>query len=508
MRKKVLFTYILAIAAGYANAQLNVQSGATLFIDNGVTVAVQGTMNLGNGSTLINNGIVQVGNSISITSDFVDNSVAGYHYGSGRFVFTGTGNQNINSLSTFERIDMDGNSLALGSNITANKWYLIKGVINTGSFKAIAPGTTQLAVEADATNTGFTNSWFNGTLRRFVNPAAVNNYVFPVGNATQANVAEMDNLTANALNNITNIDAFFAPKAGADAGLAVSEAGSMYISIHNGGLWHLSPDVIPSSGKYNLKLYLNGFTGLTDNQFAILRRPEGSANGADWSVPAGSNVNIAGGSGRMAADGFALRKNLGGFSEFGIGLLSSALPVKLTGFSIKRTTSTAVQVNWQTQTEQNNKGFDVERRLETETTFALKGFVASKATNGNSTLSIDYSFTDANAYSGISYYRLKQIDLDERAYYSLIKAVKGESAVNVLIWPNPNEGQFSIRLEGISGQREAYIIDLSGKIHQKIAVKGQQSVNIRNLPAGTYVLSIPDAFGPGEHFKEKLMVVR
>ena len=64
------------------------------------------------------------------------------------------------------------------------------------------------------------------------------------------------------------------------------------------------------------------------------------------------------------------------------------------------------------------------------------------------------------------------------------------------------------RLEGISGQKAAYVIDLSGKILQKIAIKGQQQVSICNLPVGTYVLSIPDAFGPGKHFKEKVMVVR
>jgi hypothetical protein len=508
MRHTIILTTILAASTYCASAQVTVQSGGTLFIGSGATVAVEGNVSLGNGSTLINNGIVRVGNTIGVASDFVDNAAAGYNYGTGRFVFTGTGNQNVNTLSTFERIDMEGSSLALGNDITANKWYLIKGVINTGAFKAIAPGNTQLAVEADASNIGFANGWFNGTLRRFVNPATVNNYVFPVGNASRVNVAELDNLTANPLNNITSIDAFFAPKAGTDAGLAVTEQGSMYVSIHNGGVWHITPNAAPSSGKYNLKLYLNGFSGLVDNQFTILRRPEGSLNGADWSVPAGSTVNPNGGSGRMVTDGFALRTNMSSFSEFGIGLLSAALPVKLTGFTVRRATRSDVQVSWQTQTEQNNKGFEVERRLETATNFTTEGFVASKAAGGNSTLSIDYAFTDLNSYSGVSYYRLKQIDLDERAYYSLIKAVKGESTVNVLIWPNPNEGQFSIRLEGISGQKEAYVIDLSGKILQKIAIKGQQQVSIRNLPVGTYVLSIPDAFGPGEHFKEKVMVVR
>ncbi|WP_315818064.1 T9SS type A sorting domain-containing protein [Paraflavitalea speifideaquila] len=81
--------------------------------------------------------------------------------------------------------------------------------------------------------------------------------------------------------------------------------------------------------------------------------------------------------------------------------------------------------------------------------------------------------------------------------------MKGESTINVLIWPNPAEGQFSIRMEGVNGRKEACITDLSGKIVQKLSITGTQQVNIHNLPAGTYILSIPDAFGMGAHFKEK-----
>ncbi len=91
---------------------------------------------------------------------------------------------------------------------------------------------------------------------------------------------------------------------------------------------------------------------------------------------------------------------------------------------------------------------------------------------------IDYSFTDNNNYPGIAYYRLKQVDLDDRAYYSMIKAIKGGASVNVLIWPNPSEGQFSIRLEGINDPKEALITDLSGKLVQKFSIRGTQAVNI------------------------------
>jgi hypothetical protein len=508
MKKQYFIIALFCMALASAHAQVTVQSGALLHIQNGADFTVEGNLSLANGSTLTNHGIIRMGNSSGLTSDLIDNTVSGYSYGNGRFVFNSTFNQDINTLNSFERIDMDGSSLTFSSNIVSNKWYLVKGVIHTGSFMASTPSTAQLAVEAGAGNTNFTNGWFDGRLRRSVTPAVVNSYQFPVGNTTRPNVAELSNLTADALNNVTYIDAFFGPKAGTDAGLVATEQGSSYIGVHTAGVWHLIPNVAPTSGKYQLRVYTNGFTGLNDNEFTILRRPEGSSSGAGWSVPTGSNVNANGGAGRMAADGYALRNNLGSFSEFGIGLLAFALPVKLTNFMVRRTTTHFVQVSWQTQTEQNNKGFEVECRADNETQFALKGTVPSKAANGNSTLSIDYSFTDANTYAGVSYYRLKQTDLDGRSYYSLIKAVKGESSVNVLIWPNPNDGQFSIRLEGINDQREAQIIDINGRMVQKLTIKGSQLVTIRNLTPGTYVLCIPDAFGSGEHFKEKVMVVR
>lgn len=508
MLKKYFTAGICCMALLNAYSQVTVQSGALLHIQNGAEVAVEGDLSLANGSTLTNHGIIRMGNSSGLTADLIDNTISGYSYGSGRFIFNSTFNQIINTLNSFERIDMDGSSLTFSSNIVSNKWYLVKGVVHTGAFMAATPSTAQLAVEAGAGNTNFTNGWFDGRLRRYVSPATVNSYQFPVGNTTQPNVAELNNLTADALNNVTYIDAFFGPKAGTDAGLVVTEQGSAYIGVHNAGVWHLIPNATPTSGKYQLRLNTNGFTGLDDNQFTILRRPEGSTSGAGWSVPTGSSVNPNGGAGRMAADGYALRNNLGGFSEFGIGLLAFALPVKLTNFMVRRTTSHFVQVSWQTQTEQNNKGFEVECRADNETQFALKGTVPSKAANGNSSLSIDYSFTDDNTYAGVSYYRLKQIDLDGRIYYSLIKAVKGGSSVNVLIWPNPNEGQFSIRLEGIHDQREAQIVDIAGRMVQKLTIKGSQPVTIRNLAPGTYVLCIPDAFGTGEHFKEKVMVAR
>jgi hypothetical protein len=479
-------------------------------VQTGVELTVYGDVVLNNGSTLSNNGVIRVRrNGAGGTADWTDNTVTAYNHGTGTWIFNSTGIQFINSKNVFERIEMNGAGLTLASDINANKWLLVTGSITTNSFKAISLSNAQLAVEAFATNTNFTNSWFNGNLRRFVSPASVNNYLFPVGNASRVNIAEMDNLSANALNNLNYIDASFGPKPGSDAGIAVSEHGTAYISVNTGGAWYLIPDATPTVGRYDLKLFFNGFAGLLDNRFAILMRPQASSNAADWIVPPGSTLNANGGAGRMVVDGYARRNNIAALMQFGIGEMSAALPVTLVGFNAYRLNKLKVQLQWQTQTEQNNKGFEIERRLETETTFTSMGFVASKAADGNSSIKLNYNLTDANGYGGISYYRLKQLDRDGRSFHSLIKAVKGlgETSVSVLLWPNPARGQFSIRVDGVTGPKNAFITGLSGHTLRTLRLQNNQQVNVHGLPAGTYVLTVMDAFGNGEHFKEKIVVI-
>jgi hypothetical protein len=169
-----------------------------------------------------------------------------------------------------------------------------------------------------------------------------------------------------------------------------------------------------------------------------------------------------------------------------------------------------VQLNWETATEQNNKGFEVERRWQSETAFRVIGFAPSLATGGNSNLLLRYHYADPNNYTGITYYRLKQIDLDNRSTYTLIKAVKGtgEAGVTVIMWPNPNKGQFSIRMDGNTKRLPAFITDMNGRVVQQLSIYENTPVNINGLSAGTYIVSIPDAFGKDEAFREKVLVVR
>lgn len=509
--KQTFLLYSLLLLCTTANTQdaFVVKNGGSISVQNGATLSVKGNMTLDNGSTLINQGTILVGNGAP--GNFTDHTAApGGTYGSGRFIFNGTGNQTIKSPHTFSRLDINVNHLELQSDILAEHWYLKQGYVTTGPFVAIATSAQAEAVVADPANPQFSQSWINGTLRRMINPAAVDHYIFPVGTATRPNVAALTNLTTAPLAGPTYIEVNVAPKPGTDAGLLVTEEGTTYVSVAPEAVWNISANTAPSGGKYDLHLYFNGLAGLTDNSFGILQRPAGSTNGADWTRPAGSTLPANNTPGKTVAGGYAARYGLTIFGQFGIGLTATSLPVTLTDFRALRLSTATVQLDWETASEQNNKGFDVERRWQSENQFRTVGFVASRATGGNSSQPQRYRFSDPNNYTGISYYRLKQTDLDNRSTYSLIKAVKGsgETGVTVLMWPNPNNGQFSIRLDGNTKRLPAFITDMNGKMVQQLFINGNAPVNIYGLSAGAYTVSIPDAFGFGEPFHEKVLVVR
>ncbi|QQS36376.1 MAG: T9SS type A sorting domain-containing protein [Ignavibacteriales bacterium] len=95
------------------------------------------------------------------------------------------------------------------------------------------------------------------------------------------------------------------------------------------------------------------------------------------------------------------------------GYADASVPVELLSFNAAVSGNT-VQLNWQTASELNNSGFDVERKLSGEQ-FEKIGFVLGRGTTSDLT---NYSFIDENILGGTVTYRLKQIDFDGTSKYS------------------------------------------------------------------------------------------
>ena len=94
---------------------------------------------------------------------------------------------------------------------------------------------------------------------------------------------------------------------------------------------------------------------------------------------------------------------------------SGPLPVELTSFTAS-TANNKVSLNWQTATEVNNYGFEVERASTSPgMTWEKIGFIQG---HGNSNSPKEYSFSDKPFGGNEFKYRLKQIDFDGQYEYS------------------------------------------------------------------------------------------
>ncbi|MFH1195054.1 MAG: T9SS type A sorting domain-containing protein [bacterium] len=92
----------------------------------------------------------------------------------------------------------------------------------------------------------------------------------------------------------------------------------------------------------------------------------------------------------------------------------SPLPVELTSFTAS-VIDEGVKLNWETATEVDNYGFEVERSILGNNEWQTLGFIEGA---GVSNSPKQYSFKDENVAVGSYAYRLKQIDLDGAYTYS------------------------------------------------------------------------------------------
>ncbi len=121
------------------------------------------------------------------------------------------------------------------------------------------------------------------------------------------------------------------------------------------------------------------------------------------------------------------------------------VPVELTAFT-GEWNGKVVNLNWETASELNNSGFNIERKTGLNSDWSTIGFI-----NGSGTTQTPnhYSFTDSRISSyGTYYYRLKQIDFDGTFKYSPVIEINMNQVNNFVLeqnYPNPFNPSTQIR---------------------------------------------------------------
>jgi hypothetical protein len=142
----------------------------------------------------------------------------------------------------------------------------------------------------------------------------------------------------------------------------------------------------------------------------------------------------------------------------------ATLPVNLKSFTAVRNNS-YVNLKWETAQEENNKGFDIQRKL-SNGAWQNIGYVETKAINGNSDSPLGYSFADPNKTKGITQYRLRQLDINGKQSYSLIRSVRGDGQkAKTIVYPNPSmDGKVNVVFEDKDVSRNVSLTDVNGRV--------------------------------------------
>lgn len=167
---------------------------------------------------------------------------------------------------------------------------------------------------------------------------------------------------------------------------------------------------------------------------------------------------------------------------------STSLPIQLSTFTVKELNGNN-KLNWTTASEQNSRHFEVERNYNGKDFFSI-GTVAAV---GNSNSNQQYSFTDVAPFE-ISYYRLKQTDIDGKFEYSNIVTAKLVAIRQIMIYPNPFVNDLiSIKSSLLSDPHaQVRLFDINGRI-TAISFTGsgsQRTGNLSSLPKGIYLVQI------------------
>jgi hypothetical protein len=271
--------------------------------------------------------------------------------------------------------------------------------------------------------------------------------------------------------------------------------GATTIKVRKDLHWTLTTGNGLAGGNYNLDAQGTGFGligAVSDLRLTLINSGIGIPG-----VNAGTTLNP-----QVNRTGLTMANLSNSFYIGSINSVSTPLPIALISFTAFPSNN-EVKLNWSTSAEINNDFFTVQKSQDQsgwENILQIPG-------HGTSSTTQFYSANDPQPYAGISYYRLKQTDIDGKESYSPIVSVKlEEENSGVSVYPNPvsnqlvihfpSYGNYQVALTGINGQivRNAVSISVS-----------DMTIDVSQFKAGIYFVHI---LHEGHSETKKIMIYR
>lgn len=529
MRKELqLLVIIIAGCTSYTAAQDLLYldgAGATpnLAIQNGGVVYVQGgfVANAGNCKMDISGELHLTDGASTTSSHFTDNNAAGCIVAGGAgSVFLESGLlQNVSAANTtfydlyIKNSSANTNGVRMLTDISVSNQLIFQDGLMYANTKTLYISNTaaNAITYAAPNNSQYTQSWLaafypSGKLNReMVNSNSI--YAFPVGSTTQSQLLEV---TPTAISGITRFSASWENPVTGTSPVSITECGTAYMLVNSGGEWHLRP---ANGGSYGTGSFSGGqmtisgynlaaFSGLIDNQFALLTRPEGSVSAAAWTIPSPSCTSLApyNTAGRTVAADYATRINLTAWndnlSQVGMGTTSIPLPIEL--LSLTAWNAGAVnELSWITASEINSDKLEIERSSDGK----QFEWLGTEKAAGTSYQPLQYYFTDYHPLQGLAYYRLKLLDLDQSFNYSNVVAVERQTAftASMSIFPNPGSGDLTLQIESEHEEDAAVqLTDALGRLLSSTTITIHSGINqyllqTVQLSASVYFIHVIDS---------------
>lgn len=366
-------------------------------------------------------------------------TLPGNYINHGRLI-SGTGTITFNGSSAVQSISSDGvdSFYNIKVNKTANEVQLLNNIALSGTFTTISGG-----VDLNGNNIHLAEN-------SYISEAALNTIK---GSGEISGTLDM-----NAPSGINAFNLGASITSDANLGTTIIKRGHAVQSGSTNTSIKRYYDIIPAnnSGLNAILVFSydeSELNGINENDLRLFK-----------STDAGTTWVLADGRLNTAAN-LVVLTGINDFSRWTLGDVNAPLPVELSSFKASIVKNSAI-LEWQTENEINNYGFEVERL--TSASWTKTGFVKG---NGNSNNKHNYFFADELKYmSGKISYRLKQIDNDGGSKYSDIVSVDAEAPKEFTLYQNyPNPFNPETKIKFTVPENRIVVLKIFDPIGKEIA---------------------------------------